>query len=136
MSVSRQELIQEAKRRHNPDLDYRRKVVELQAHEMSDTFLARLLAERLESLQEWYAVRLERLKQLGKEKGCWNEMAAIIANGTATAEEPPSYDQLMMRALLKAEALEKALKRIRLGAHPDQSPAEIAADALQKWGTK
>ncbi|UAW08034.1 hypothetical protein [Myxococcus phage Mx4 ts27htf-1hrm-1] len=71
---------------------------------------------RKEHTEYWYAVRLERLKDLAKERGFWPEMAAIIANGTA-GSEPPTYAQQLNLAIgraenaeKKSEALEKSLR--------------------------
>src|SRR5690554_2776653 len=46
------------------------------------------LARCLAFTEQWYAVRFERLADLGKSAGCWDAMAAIIANGTANSHEP------------------------------------------------
>lgn len=42
-------------------------------------------------IEQWYAVRFRRLEDLGKARGCWNEMAAIIANGTESGNDPINY---------------------------------------------
>jgi hypothetical protein len=65
------------------------------------------LRRQMAFTQEWYAVRFERLRDLGKQHGIWNEMACIIANGTANVSEPPSYAQLLNTALHRAKAAEK-----------------------------
>lgn len=65
-------------------------------------YICRLEAERLEALrskehlaaaEQWYAVRLQRLRQLAEEKGCLGEYAGIVANGTGGPYEPPTYSQ-------------------------------------------
>lgn len=62
--------------------------------------LERVTKERDEAVRakefsaEWYAVRFERLGQLARERGI-REMFSIMANGTATAHEPPTYAQLL-----------------------------------------
>ncbi|WAM23846.1 hypothetical protein [Myxococcus sp. NMCA1] len=75
--------------------------------------------ERAESRKEhteyWYGVRLERLKDMAKQRGFWPEMAAIIANGTP-GNEPPTYAQQLNLAIGRAENAEKKsaalLKRV------------------------
>lgn len=62
-----------------------------------------------EHCQYWYAVRLERIKDSAKAHGIWPEIAAIIANGTASALEPPTYAQQLNRAIHRAEASEAKL---------------------------
>lgn len=62
---------------------------------------------RRDHTAQWYAERLERLKQMAKERGFWSEMAAIIANGTATAHEPPTYAQQLNMAKHRAEQAER-----------------------------
>ena len=54
--------------------------------------------------QEWYAERFERLKDLAKERGCWPEMAAIMANGKLLTDAPPSYGYLLEVAKHRATA--------------------------------
>ena len=61
---------------------------------------------RREYTEHWYAVRIERLKDLAKERGIWDEMAAIIANGSASVTEPPTYAQQLNIAKHRAEAAE------------------------------
>jgi hypothetical protein len=70
--------------------------------EERDTALA-----RRQFTENWYGVRLERLKDLAKQHGIWHEMASIIANGTAHHSEPPTYAQMLNLAEHKAERLEK-----------------------------
>lgn len=77
---------------------------------------ARALAAEAEAVAEkqhreftvqWYAERLERLKDLAKERGFWHEMSAIIANGTATHGEPNDYATLLQCAKFRAERAEE-----------------------------
>jgi uncharacterized protein Yka (UPF0111/DUF47 family) len=70
--------------------------------EERDTALA-----RRQFTEQWYGVRLERLKDLAKEHGIWDQMACIVANGTASISEPPTYAQMLNMAQHKAERLEK-----------------------------
>lgn len=63
--------------------------------------------------QQWYAERLERLKDLCKEHGIWDKAASIIANGSLMGE-PPTYAQQLNTAKYRAEAAEKALLDFKL----------------------
>lgn len=54
--------------------------------------------------QAWYAVRMERLSELAKEKGIWPEVSRILANGDlgghtypdgTLAHDPPTFSQLL-----------------------------------------
>lgn len=45
--------------------------------------------------RQWYAVRIERIRDLAKEHGIWPEAACILANGTADSSEPPTYAQIL-----------------------------------------
>lgn len=58
------------------------------------------IATELDSTQQWYAVRFERLKDLARTlpEPVQYEFFSILANGTANATEPPSYS-LQMNAL-------------------------------------
>ncbi|WP_426751689.1 hypothetical protein [Myxococcus sp. Y35] len=67
---------------------------------------AELAESRKEHTESWYAVRLERLKDMAKERGFWPEMAAIIANGTA-GNEPPTYALQLNLAIGRAESAKK-----------------------------
>jgi hypothetical protein len=71
-----------------------------------------------EHTQYWYAVRLERLKDLAKERGIWTEVAAIIANGTLTAVEPPTYAQQLNIYKYRAEAAEREPAIVKEGGKP------------------
>jgi len=64
------------------------------------------VAHNLTFTEQWYAVRFERLSDLGKEVGCWDAMAAIIANGTADSQETPTYAQQLVRANHRASVAE------------------------------
>lgn len=89
--------------------------------------------------EQWYAVRFERLADLGKSAGCWDAMAAIIANGTADPYETPTYAQQLVRAnhradvaererdqlRAEAEALRKDAERYRWLRNPDQDAALV-----------
>ncbi len=61
--------------------------------------------------QQWYAERLERLKDLCKEHSIWDKAAAIIANGNPM-HEPPTYAQQLNTMRHRAEAAEKELRKL------------------------
>ena len=63
--------------------------------------------------EQWYAVRFERLADLGKSAGCWDAMAAIIANGTADSHEPPTYARQLVRANHRTDVAERERDRLR-----------------------
>jgi hypothetical protein len=70
--------------------------------------------------EQWYAVRLERLKDLAKERGIWPEVACIIANGTMTGMrdgafvyDPPTYAQQLNSALGRLEMAQKEIARLK-----------------------
>ncbi|WP_236235060.1 hypothetical protein, partial [Pseudomonas tohonis] len=65
------------------------------------------LQRNLDFTEQWYAVRFERLADLGKSAGCWDAMAAIIANGTADQYEPPTYAQQLVLANHRADVAER-----------------------------
>ena len=71
------------------------------------------LARDLAFTEQWYAVRFERLAELGKSAGCWDAMAAIIANGTADSHEPPTYARQLVRANHRADVAERERDRLR-----------------------
>lgn len=71
------------------------------------------LERNLQFTEQWYAVRMERLQDLGKANGIWNEMSAIIANGTADGYEPPSYARQLVMANHHAKQAEAERDRLR-----------------------
>ena len=71
------------------------------------------LARDLAFTEQWYAVRFERLAELGKSAGCWDAMAAIIANGTADSHEPPTYARQLVRANHRTDVAERERDRLR-----------------------
>lgn len=73
--------------------------------------LARAILSR-DHTHQWYAERLERLKDLLKTNGLWKEGACIIANGTLT-HEPPTYAQQLNVMRHRAEAAEAALVKFQ-----------------------
>lgn len=95
-----------------------------------------VLEERLKHAHYWYAVRIERLKDLAKEKGIWHEVASILANGTLTGivdgkpfYEPPTYASQMNALRYDVEKLQKELAdakeeiaKLHDKSKPDESP--------------
>lgn len=71
------------------------------------------LQRNLNFTEQWYAERFERLADLGKSAGCWDAMAAIIANGTADPYEPPTYAQQLVRANHRADVAERERDQLR-----------------------
>ena len=74
-------------------------------------------AERsVEHTHQWYAVRLEKIKEVAKRVGLWSEVAAIIANGSSSIYDPPTYAQQLNLAKhaakqqARAERLAEALR--------------------------
>jgi hypothetical protein len=58
-------------------------------------------------ISEWYAAAHMRLEALGREQGLWPEMAAIIANGTVTSDDPLNYNRMLNAAQFRARAAER-----------------------------
>ncbi|GEM_PF-1742625 len=83
------------------------------------------LQRNLDFTDQWYAARFERLADLGKSVGCWDAMAAIIANGTADHYEPPTYAQQLASAKHRADESER---------ERDQLRAEV--EALRAFGNE
>lgn len=71
------------------------------------------LQRNLKFTEQWYAVRFERLADLGKSAGCWDAMAAIIANGTVDSYETPTYAQQLVRANHRADVAERERDQLR-----------------------
>lgn len=72
--------------------------------------------ERREWTEQWYAERFQRLEDYAKEHGFWPDVASIVANGTVSAHEPPTYAQQLNiaknRAAVLATQLEAAEREI------------------------
>lgn len=71
-----------------------------------------------EFTQQWYATRIERLRDLAKEHGIWDKVAAIIANGTLAGlpglpYEPPTYAQMLNQERHRAEHAEQERDTLR-----------------------
>jgi hypothetical protein len=69
--------------------------------------------ERVAFTEAWYAERIQRLQDLLIEKApaLWNEAACILANGTASATEPPTYARILQHAKVRAEEYRHAWHR-------------------------
>ncbi|MGV6475401.1 hypothetical protein [Azotobacter vinelandii] len=75
-------------------------------------------------IEQWYAVRFRRLEDLGKARGCWDEMATIIANGTESGNDPINYAGQLNIALHRATAAE--LERDRLAERCRELEAKLS----------
>ena len=51
------------------------------------------LVKRLESSQEWYSVRWEKLRDLLIDTEYWTKANCIMANGVNDIHDPPTYQQ-------------------------------------------
>lgn len=67
--------------------------------------------KRREFTEQWYALRIRRIKDTAQREGIWPEVACILANGTAGFKEdgsyefePPTYAQILNAAKWRAEA--------------------------------
>lgn len=89
------------------------------------------LSRNLAFTEQWYAVRLERLKDLGKSKGCWKEMAAIIANGTVSPNDPPLYATQLVRANHRANTAERERDQLRSDVEALQAAIKDMVFAMQ-----
>lgn len=80
----------------------------------------RYRAER-DHTTDWYAVRLRKIEDIAKREKIWNEVAAVIANGSGTrqlpdgsfAYDPPTYAQLLNGTRFRAERLEKEIVKLK-----------------------
>jgi len=78
--------------------------------------LVKRLSGRLENTNYWYSTRLERLSQwarqeLGEKQR--EQFFGIIANGSASADEPPTYAQQYNRMKWRMEKAEAELIAIQ-----------------------
>jgi len=61
--------------------------------------------------RQWYAERIEAIKEVAKREGVWDEVASILANGSATRQleggnfyyDTPTYSQLFNGARNRAD---------------------------------
>lgn len=85
-------------------------------------------AERsVEHTHQWYAVRLEKIKEVAKRVGLWSEISAIIANGSGSIYDPPTYAQQLNIAKHETKAAEARAERLA-------EALRDAAEALQVAG--
>lgn len=98
-------LEKDLKRRSEQDVDAEQTIAVLEER-LADAGTSR------NHTQQWYAERLERLKDLCKQAGVWDKAASIIANGTV-AGEPPTYAQQLNDAKHRAASAEKKLAEFR-----------------------
>ena len=92
------------------------------------------LARDLAFTEQWYAVRFERLAELGKSAGCWDAMAAIIANGTADSHEPPTYARQLVRANHRADVAERERDRLRAEVEALRNRSDLSCDRAYRNG--
>jgi hypothetical protein len=81
---------------------------------LADALLAKARG-RIAFTQQWYAERFERLRGLCREAGVEDQFCNIVANGTASALEPPTYAQQLNRTLHRAEKAEARIKALEAG---------------------
>jgi hypothetical protein len=56
--------------------------------------------------ESFYAVRIQAISDLAKQHGIWDEVAAILANGKVSPEDPPTYDHMLAREKARADKAE------------------------------
>lgn len=100
-------------------------------------FLETRLAEVVKSrdfTREWYGARFERLKDLCKKHGCWDEAAAIIANGSLIHERD-SYAGIINAYRHRAEGTVEALDNLvrALDNHIDEFYGPAHDDKNLQW---
>lgn len=61
------------------------------------------LTEKLESSQEWYSARWEKLRDLLRDTEYWTRANSIMANGVNDIHDPPTYQQQMNLLKFKLE---------------------------------
>jgi hypothetical protein len=63
--------------------------------------------------EEWYAVRIEMLRNLCEKHGLLTEFCNIAANGTESVHSPPTYQQQMNLLKFAKEKAEKEVEDLR-----------------------
>jgi hypothetical protein len=73
------------------------------------------IARKLEHCHEWYAVRWERLRQLIHDdaRHIEGEACAVMANGTTTPDDPPTYAQQMNALIHERDYLKADVTRLQ-----------------------
>lgn len=66
---------------------------------------------RREHTEYWYGCRIRRIRDLLKGTKYEAPLISILANGTATHTEPPTYQQQMNMLRMRAERAERALAK-------------------------
>jgi hypothetical protein len=77
--------------------------------------------QNLEFTCQWYAERIEKIKDIAKREDIWPEVAAVIANGDSTRQlddgswfyDPPTYAQQLNSAKYRAEKAEKKADKLQ-----------------------
>lgn len=93
----------------------------------AESALAQALKER-DWTHQWYAERIEEIRDEAKRVGNWDRVASILANGTPSVLDPPTYAQQLNIAKHRAESAEQreqklraALEEIEIGARHSPS---------------
>ena len=63
-------------------------------------------ARQIDHNESFYAVRIQAISDLAKQHGIWDEVAAILANGKVSPEDPPTYDHMLAREKARADKAE------------------------------
>jgi hypothetical protein len=81
--------------------------------------------EKVEFVQQWYAERWERLRDLIHDNALHieDEACCIMANGTANVNEPPTYAQQMNLLRLERDRLKKEVSELK--ERMDQWPEDL-----------
>lgn len=90
------------------------------------------LRRSLEHCRDWYAVRIERITDLAKERGIWPEVASVLANGTTHCAEPPSYAQILNGTRHKVAALRAERDELRISLDAETRRADDNDDTRKK----
>lgn len=63
-------------------------------------------ARQIDHNESFYAVRIQAISDLAKQHGIWGEVAAILANGKVSPQDPPTYDHMLAREKARADKAE------------------------------
>ncbi len=95
------------------------------------------IRKEVDHTREWYAVRWRRLRDLIHENALHieNEACSIMANGTATPKEPPSYATLLNARdaeITRLRRFELAMERMAAQyIDPKTTASEMAEEILR-----